>query len=165
MLRPGLVYGPGDPHLVKLATAIYFEKFVFIGSRQNIVPLVHVADMCEAMAAAARVKGGSRLYHITDGSRTTIGQLVSELARVMSCAEPKRVLPRLVPRLANTVCGMLERPGPVSQAALRFLGSSRHIDITRACTELNFSPRVQLAEGIESMRATLGAVRVSVSAA
>jgi nucleoside-diphosphate-sugar epimerase len=155
ILRPGLVYGPGDPHLQKLARAIARGKFAFIGGRQSVVPLVHVSDMVQAMVLAAQVASPERVYHITDGSRTTIGELVDHLARVLECPAPKRVIPAVVPRLANSVCGLLGRNGPISPSALRFLGSSRHVDIQRARTQLRFEPRVQVAEGIESIRTSL----------
>jgi nucleoside-diphosphate-sugar epimerase len=151
-LRPGLIYGPGEPHLPKLAQAIKNGKFVFIGSRDNVIPLIHVTDMIEAMTLAGdSMLASGRTYNITDGSATTIGELVRELARAVNSPEPKRVLPKVVPRMANSVCGLLGKKGPVSSSALRFLGSSRHVDISRARKELGFNPKVKLADGIESI--------------
>ena len=166
VLRPGLVYGPGDHNLQKLAHAISRGKFRFIGSRDNIVPLVHVSDMSQAMILAGHATSAtSRGYNITDGSRTTIGQLVGDMAEVMGCPEPKRVMPAIVPRLANSVCGLLGRNGPVSPSALRFLGTSRHVDIRRARTELGFDPRVGIAEGLQGMASWLREATAAESAA
>jgi nucleoside-diphosphate-sugar epimerase len=156
VLRPGLVYGPGDHNLQKLAHAIYVGKFRYIGSRDHIVPLVHVSDMSQAMILAGHASPTvSRWYNITDGSRTTIGQLVGKIASVMGIPEPTRVMPAIVPRLANSVCGLLGRKGPVSPSALRFLGTSRHVDIRRARSELGFDPRVGIAEGLQGMASWL----------
>jgi nucleoside-diphosphate-sugar epimerase len=152
ILRPGLIYGPGEPHVPKLAEAIYKKKFVYIGSRDNIVPLVHVSDMVEAMRLAGQSNAPRRVYQITDGSQTTISDLVRHLARILQCPEPTRVLPTIVPRVANSVFEMIGKRGPVSRAALRFLGSSRHVDIQRARNELGFQPRVNISEGLESMK-------------
>ncbi|HEY4231855.1 MAG TPA: NAD-dependent epimerase/dehydratase family protein [Lacipirellulaceae bacterium] len=165
-LRPGLVYGPGDRNLQKLAQAIYRGKFMYIGSRENIVPLVHVSDMSQAMILAGHATTStSRVYNISDGSRTTIGQLVGGLARVMGCPEPSRVMPAIVPRLANSVFGLLGRSGPVSPSALRFLGTSRHVDIGRARSELGFEPRVGIAEGLQGMASWLRETTATESAA
>jgi 2-alkyl-3-oxoalkanoate reductase len=156
VLRPGLVYGPGDHNLQKLAHAIYVGKFRYIGSRDNVVPLVHVSDMSQAMILAGHASPtASRWYNITDGSRTTIGQLVGGMASVMGTPEPTRVMPAIVPRLANSVCGLLGRKGPVSPSALRFLGTSRHVDIRRARSELGFDPRVGVADGLQGMASWL----------
>jgi nucleoside-diphosphate-sugar epimerase len=152
ILRPGLIYGPGDPHLPKLAQAVRPGKFVFIGSRDNVVPLVYVSDMVQAMMLAAdSQRAAGRTYNITDGSRTTIGELVGHLARVLDCEVPKRVLPTVVPRVANSLCGLLGRAGPISPSALRFLGTSRHVDIRRAEEELGFHPQVPVAQGVPAM--------------
>lgn len=166
ILRPGLIYGAGDPHLPKLARALRLGKFVFIGSRDNVVPLVYVSDMVQAMVLAAEAsKASGRVYNITDGSRTTIGELVSQLCRVLECPEPKRVLPRFIPRVANSVCGVLGRAGPVSPSALRFLGTSRHVDIRRAAEELCFQPQVFVAEGVPAMASWLRGELSAASAA
>jgi 2-alkyl-3-oxoalkanoate reductase len=149
MLRPGLIYGAGDPHLAKLASAIARGKFVFIGSRDNIVPIVYVSDLVEAMVLAAKApKNCSRVFNITDGSTTTIGDLATALARTVGVDPPTRVLPLLLPKLAVNVFGLLGRDGPITRSALRFLGSSRHVDISRARKELGFVPRIGLEEGI-----------------
>lgn len=149
ILRPGLIYGAGDPHLTKMAHAIYHGKFMYLGSRHNIVPLVHISDMVEAMVLAGRVPAArNRVYHITDGSNTTISELVALIVGTLQCAEPRRVLPAVVPRLANAVCGTFGRNGPVSASALRFLGTSRHVDIERARRDLGFVPKVAVAQGI-----------------
>jgi 2-alkyl-3-oxoalkanoate reductase len=166
VLRPGLVYGKGDHNLQKLAQAIYLVKFMFIGSRDNIVPLVHVSDMVQAMVLAAKAHAArGHWYNITDGSRTTIGQLVSTLAGVLNCPVPQRVMPSIVPRLANSVLGLVGRKGPVSPSALRFLGTSRHVDISRARSELGYEPRVGIAEGLQGMASWLREVTAAESAA
>jgi nucleoside-diphosphate-sugar epimerase len=166
VLRPGLVYGPGDHNLQKLARAIFLGKFMYIGGRDNVVPLVHVSDMTQAMILAAHATLPlARWYNVTDGSRTTIGQLVGGMAKVMGCPEPKRVVPAIVPRLANSVFGLLGRHGPISPSALRFLGTSRHVDIRRARTELGFEPRVGIAEGLQGMASWLREATAAESAA
>lgn len=154
ILRPGFIYGPRDPHnLPRLMRALRRDKFSFIGSRDNVVPIVHVADLVQAMLLAGNcsvVPG--RVYHISDGSRTTIGQFVDRLADLLGCPSPKKVRPLW---LARTACAVLElvsrwrgRPPPISRAALRFLGTSRFVDISRARAELGYQPRIGYQDGL-----------------
>jgi nucleoside-diphosphate-sugar epimerase len=166
ILRPGLIYGPGEANLPRLSQAIQDGKFVFIGSRDNITPLVYVSDMVDAMLLAGEKReAAARTYNITDGTATTIGELVSKLARALNCAEPARVLPKLVPRIANSVCGLLGKKGPVSSSALRFLGTSRQVDICRARKELGFNPEITVTAGINSIADSLRmSVRTSAAA-
>ncbi len=166
ILRPGLIYGPGEANLPRLAQAIQNGKFVFIGSRDNITPLIHVSDMVNAMLLAGEMReAASRTYNIADGTATTIGELVSELARALNCSEPTRVLPKLVPRIANSICGLMGKKGPISTSALRFLGTSRQVDISRARKELGFNPQIHVTAGINSIADSLRtSVRTSVAA-
>jgi 2-alkyl-3-oxoalkanoate reductase len=149
VLRPGLIYGKGDLNFAKLARAISRGKFVFIGSRNNIVPIVHVTDVVEAMLLAAKAPAKiPRVFNITDGSQATIGDLATALAGAIGATVPVRVLRPIGPKIAVAVFGLLGRPGPITRSTLRFLGSSRRIDISRARNELGFSPRVNLEQGI-----------------
>jgi nucleoside-diphosphate-sugar epimerase len=156
IVRPGFVYGPGDRHsLPPLVGAIERGRFAFIRSRDNVVPIVHVRDVAQALAQAGTTPAArGRVYHITDGSRTTIGALVDCLAELLGCAPPRRVLRYVLPYLACVVWETLgrvrqpRRPAPITRAGLRFLGTSRFVDIRRARDELGYVPRIALREGM-----------------
>lgn len=156
ILRPGFIYGPRDPHnLPKLISALRRGKFRFIGSRDNVIPIVHVDDVAQAMLLAARTpKARGRIYQITDGSRTTIGEFVNQLAELLDCPKPEKVLKYFVPALGCVVFEWLQRlrlrkkPGPITRAGLRFVGTSRFIDIRRAREELGYAPQITLREGL-----------------
>jgi 2-alkyl-3-oxoalkanoate reductase len=158
ILRPGLIYGPRDRHnLPQMARALRRGKFAFLGSRDNIAPIVYISDVVEAMLLAGRTSASrSRIYHITDGSRTTIGQFVDRLAELIGCPPPHKVLPYAVPYLACVLFDTLSalhlyrgRP-PVSRAGLRHLGTSRFFSIERASQELGYVPRVFYQEGLST---------------
>jgi nucleoside-diphosphate-sugar epimerase len=156
ILRPGFIYGPRDTrNLPKLAGAVRRGKFAFIGSRDNVVPIVHVSDVVQAMLLAAQAPAArGRVYHVTDGSRTTVGAFVDYLAELLHCPPPQKVLPYAVPYLGCVVFeawGWLRgRPAaaPITRASLRFLGTSRFVDVRRAREELGYDPRVTYREGV-----------------
>jgi nucleoside-diphosphate-sugar epimerase len=149
VLRPGLIYGAGDLNFAKLARAISRGKMVYIGSRDNIVPIVHVDDVVQAMMLAGRASRlESRVFNITDGSKTTISELATGLAAAIGAQPPSRVLRPILPRIAVSVFGLLGREGPITRSTLRFLGTSRYVDISCARKELGYEPRVSLKEGL-----------------
>lgn len=166
ILRPGFIYGPGDPHNIpRLAGAIRRGKFAFLGSRDNVVPIVHVRDVVQAMLlAGSKPEAAGRVYHITDGSRTTIAELVDVLAARLGCPPPRKTLPLIIPRagclLFETLfrLGLRKRPGPINRAGLRFLGTSRWVDIARARTELGYSPQILFREGLAETLVRSGTV-------
>jgi nucleoside-diphosphate-sugar epimerase len=156
VLRAGFVYGSGDRrNLLQLVDAIRRRSFVYIGSRHNVVPLVHVRDMVRALAlAGSSPRSDGRTYHIADGSRTTQLDLTQLICEVTELRRPRWTIP-YYPTLA--VCAACERlehfcgwpaQGPISRATLLFLGTSRYVDIRRAKEELNFVPRISIREGL-----------------
>jgi nucleoside-diphosphate-sugar epimerase len=154
VLRPGLVYGPGEHNIAALLDVVRSGAFRFIGSRDNVVPLVHVNDLVQAMLLAAEAPAaGGRVYHITDGSRTTIGEVVDLMAAVTSAPRPEKTVSYGLARLACAWYGGLSRVGlyrnpPFTKPALRFLGTSRHIEIGRARQELGYAPHVTMRDGM-----------------
>ena len=155
VLRPGLIYGPGERNLPKLLDAIRRGKFKFIGGRDNIVPMLHVRDMVAAMLAAAESDASAgKTYHITDGTRTTMGELADFLAEAAGVEKPRKAFPYIVPRVACSVFGALaklglrKKPAPINKVSLRFLGTSRFVDISRARDELGYHPTVDFREGM-----------------
>jgi nucleoside-diphosphate-sugar epimerase len=160
IVRPGFIYGPGDErNLPRLVEAIRTGKFRFIGSRDHVVPIVHVRDVVQALRLAAEKAAPGSVYNITDGSRTTIGQVADFLARQLGCPLPSKVMFYWVPALACVVfdwletLGLKKQPGPISRAGLRFLGTSRYVDIRRAREELGYHPQVDFREGMaEALR-------------
>jgi nucleoside-diphosphate-sugar epimerase len=158
ILRAGFVYGPRDrrnlPHLL---SAIRKGTFVYIGSRRNLVPLVHVSDMARVLALAGRTPAANgRVYHIADGSRTTMRDLVTHLAQLLGCPPPKWTLPYFATHATCWSCEwlgrMLGRPvrGPISRSTLLFLGTSRFVDIRRAREELGYTPEIGCREGMSA---------------
>jgi nucleoside-diphosphate-sugar epimerase len=158
ILRPGLIYGPRDRHnLPQMIRALRRGKFAFIGSRQHVAPIVHVRDVVQAILSAGRTPASrGRVYHITDGSRTTIGAFVDRLAELIGCPPPRKVLPYVVPRLGCFVFESLDwlrlyrgRP-PITRNSLRHLSTSRFFSIARAGAELAYVPRVPYREGLSN---------------
>jgi nucleoside-diphosphate-sugar epimerase len=154
VVRPGFIYGPGDPHNIpKLARAIEGGKFRFIGKSGNIVPIVHVNDVVQALLLASSVpEARGRIYNVTDGSRTTIAELAGRIADCLGCPPPCQTISYFVPQLACLLfdaIGLVKKiKAPINRAGLRFLGTSRFVDIRRARHELGYSPRQPFPDGI-----------------
>jgi 2-alkyl-3-oxoalkanoate reductase len=155
IIRPALIYGPGEKNIPRLLDVIRRGKFAYIGSRDNVIPMVHVGDVVQAMLLAAAAPAAiGRIYHVTDGQRTTASQFIEYLAELIHASPPQKVLPYYVPYAACLVFEWLKRlratkgSGPINRVGLRFLGTSRSVDIGRAIKELGYSPRVAFREGM-----------------
>jgi nucleoside-diphosphate-sugar epimerase len=157
ILRPSIVYGDGDANLSQVLDAIRAGKFAYIGSRSNIVPLVHISDFIQmAHLAAARLEARGRTYHVADGTETSIGDIVDCLGEISGSPKPSLVLPYFIPYGGGLLFEMLQwlrlrsKPGPIDRAALRFLGTSRSVPIGRAQEELGYEPQTLFRDGISA---------------
>jgi nucleoside-diphosphate-sugar epimerase len=158
ILRPGLIYGPRDRHNVpQMIRALRRGQFAFIGSRDNVAPIVHVSDVVQAILLAGRTPASrGRVYHITDGSRTTIGEFIDHLADLIGCPPSRKIFPYAVSYLGCLLFESLARMHlyhgrpPIARSSLRHLGTSRSFSIERASRELGYRPRVPYPEGLNT---------------
>ncbi len=156
VLRPGLIYGPRDRrNLPQMIRALRRGGFAYIRSRNNVMPIVYIGDMIQALRLAARIpEARGRAYHVTDGSSTPIGEFIDCLADLLGCPPPRKELPFAVPYLGcllfETLAALRLYRGraPISRTSLNYLGYSRVIDISRARRELGYEPRVSHREGL-----------------
>jgi nucleoside-diphosphate-sugar epimerase len=156
VLRAGFVYGPRDRrNLPQLVDAIHRGSFVYIGSRHNLVPLVHVRDMARALVLAGRTPAADgRVYHIADGSRTALRDLTGLVSQLVERHRPHWTLPYYPTLVVCLACEWLGRilawpsHAPISRSTLLFLGTSRYVDICRAKEELGFNPRIGYRDGL-----------------
>jgi nucleoside-diphosphate-sugar epimerase len=156
ILRAGFVYGPRDRrNLPQLVEAIRGGSFVYIGSRHNLVPLVHVSDMARALVLAGRPPAADgRVYHIADGSRTTLRDLAGLVCQLVERRRPRWTLPYYPTLAVCLACEWLGRAlswpshPPISRSTLLFLGTSRYVDIRRAREELGFNPCIGYRDGL-----------------
>jgi nucleoside-diphosphate-sugar epimerase len=164
LLRPGLIYGPRDRrNLPQMIAALRGGRFAYIRSRDNVFPMVYIGDMIQAMRLAARTPGArGRTYHVTDGSRTTIGEFIDCLAGLLGCPPPQKVIPFAVPYLGCLLFESLAAlrlyrgRAPISRTGMNYLGYSRAIDITRARRELGYEPRISYRDGLALALKDLG---------
>jgi nucleoside-diphosphate-sugar epimerase len=155
IVRPPLIYGPGEHNIPRILRTIRRGKFAYIGGRENLIPMAHVDDAARVMVLAGTVPAASgRTYHFSDGARTTIREMIEHLARLIDCQPPQKVLPYFVPAAACRVfeglrrLGLMHGPGPINRTALRFLGTSRSLNIGRARSELGYEPHVGFRDGM-----------------
>jgi 2-alkyl-3-oxoalkanoate reductase len=154
ILRPGIVYGPGDQKFVpKIAAAVRSGRFAFIGDGSGILNLIYVDDVVQvALLAATAPMATGRSYNLTDGSRTTLREFVNEVAVLCDAPAPTKSISVPVARIAAAVGEFRARfsggEPKISRSAVMRLAASRYFDITRARKELGYEPKVMFRDGL-----------------
>lgn len=161
ILRPHQIWGPGDPHFAPrlLARA---KKLKQIGDGTNLVDTIYIDNAADAHLLAAKKLGenpslSGRVYFITQGEPVPAWDMINA---ILNAAGMQPVTGQVSYTLARSLGAVLEfiyrtlrLPGEPQMT--RFLAEavakSHWFDIRAAKTDLNFTPRISTAEGLERL--------------
>jgi nucleoside-diphosphate-sugar epimerase len=160
-LRPHLIYGPGDPHLVpRVVDRAAKGRLALVGDGSNRVSLTFIGN-----AAAAHVQAADRLsfnaacagraYFINDPQPVVFGDWLTALVSRLGLPPIRR---RLSIPAAVRIGGALElvwnafRVGgepPLTRSVARNLGISHWYSIEEAVRDFGYAPPVKAEDGFE----------------
>ncbi len=152
--RPGLVYGPGDLHLLGFFQSINKGLFrVIDGGRAQLHP-IYIDDMVAAfLLCAAHPAAVGRCYNIAGERPVTMRELATTIARACGKRLPRGSIPLWLANMASDICAVIpafqgER-APLTRSRVTFLTNSRVYDCRRVQQELGFRSIVPLGQGIK----------------
>jgi nucleoside-diphosphate-sugar epimerase len=150
--RPGLVYGPGDGHLLGWFRAIRRGYYRVIGPGQNRLHPIFVDDLVRGLLLAAdAATPDGRVYHLVGAEAVTMRQLSDAIGAAVGRPVPRTHLPAPLAYACGAAMEALPIPRrvlPLSRSRVRFMLQNRAYDGSRARQELGFVPRVGLPEGL-----------------
>jgi len=173
-LRPHLIWGPGDPHLIpRVVRAAEAGRLFQVGDGRNLVDITYVdnaafAHLCAAQKLSMPSNCSGRPFFVSQGEPVALWPW---LADVLVAAKAPPVSRRVSYRSAFAVGAFLEgvhraiRPS-VEPRMTRFLAvqlaKSHFFDISAARGDLGYEPRVSSEEGFRHLAAWLpGVAQVS----
>lgn len=168
-LRPHLVWGPGDPHLVpRILERARSGRLRIVGEGRNRVDMVHVENAADAhLAAEAALRtpnspAGGRAFFITNGEPVILWDWINEL--LAGIGEP-RVTKKVSLGAAATFGALCEAAWhllplggepPMTRFVAAELARDHWFDPSAARRDLGYAPRVTMAQGtaqlIEALR-------------
>lgn len=150
IVRPGQVFGPGAPLLTPAVARRLGNRLIVLGNGELVLPLVHVADVVEALVCAGRrPEGDGSIFQIVDDAGVTQNDLARRAGR------PIVHIPRpVVYALAwgvHLLCRLLGRAAPLSVYRVRSALAPISFDCTAARTKLGWQPVVGTRAGLEQL--------------
>ena len=154
VVRPGLVYGPGDMHLLGFFVSIKKGLFRVIDGGKALLHPVYIDDLIAALLLCAeRHQALGRSYNIAGEHPVTVCELATAIAYALGRELPAGCIPLWLANLASDIFavmpGMKGERAPLTRCRVEFLTHSRLYDISRAISELGYAPKVALAEGMK----------------
>jgi len=160
-LRPHLIWGPGDTHLIPIILKKAREgKLIRIGTGTNLVDTCFIEDCVSAHLSAMKaleinpVSRGN-VYFISQGEPILLWDWINEILLRSNMQKIKRSIPK---SLAYFLAGLLENisnfmPGNPEPRLTRFLVSematSHYFNICSAKNDLGFEPHYSIKRGME----------------
>jgi nucleoside-diphosphate-sugar epimerase len=160
VLRPRLVWGPGDTTIVPaLKAAVEKGRFSWIGGGRHRTSTTHVDNVVEGLVLAATRGEPGNAYFVTDGDPVVFRDFITELMGTAGVEMPGRSVPVAVAKplasVAEGVWGALRRTSapPLTRLAVWLSAMECTIDITKARDELGYQPVKTIEEGLAELRA------------
>lgn len=164
-LRPHLIWGEGDPHLIpRVIDRCIKKRLLCIGSGTNKIDTVHVDAAAQAHLLAleslqvnANTAGGNA-YFITDGDPIECWKWVGMLLTTAGLSVPSRQIPLSVAYgLGATLEAFYKIGGkkaepPMTRFVAKQLGLDHYFSIDAARRDLHYQPQVDRAAILDSMR-------------
>lgn len=158
-IRPHLIWGPGDPHLVpRLLEKGRKGELKIVGSGNNLVDISYIDNVAHAHLLAAKnlEEGGEaagNAYFIGQESPVKLWHWINDLYRELGIPPITRKVPFMAAYIAGSVLEFIYRlqGNPNEPKMTRFLAQqlarSHSFSHHRARTDFGYRPVVTLAEG------------------
>ena len=160
-LRPHLVWGPGDNHLVpRIIDKGGRGELRRIGSVPCLIDasyIDNVVDAHVAAAASAPERCGGKAYFIANDEPIPVSDLIDRILAAGGLPPVQRTVPVGLAYAAGTVLevvyrllGRADEPR-VTRFVARQLSTAHWFDLSAAKRDLDWTPRVSTAEGLERL--------------
>ncbi|MFN8390606.1 MAG: NAD-dependent epimerase/dehydratase family protein [Bdellovibrionota bacterium] len=145
VIRPAMIYGPGDTRHLKLFKTIAHRKFIFIGDGKTHAHFVDVRDLAKAFILAMEKEDcNAQIYHIPGERAVPLKEVVNLIADYTNVPRPKLHIPakpvQLLGSLCEAVCAPLKISPPIYRRRVDFFTKNRHFDGSKAARELGYKP-------------------------
>ncbi|MEZ6071442.1 MAG: NAD-dependent epimerase/dehydratase family protein [Pirellulales bacterium] len=166
-LRPHLIWGPGDPHLIpRLIARRRAGRLRRVGDGTNLIDMVYVDNAAAAHLQAAEALGPERAasgkaYFLTQGEPVNCWDWIDELLALAGLEPVRGAVSVAMASRVGAVCeavyrtlGVKAEP-PMTRFLALQLGKSHYFDISAAQRDFGYQPAVSTTEGMRRVGAWL----------
>jgi nucleoside-diphosphate-sugar epimerase len=160
-LRPHFIWGPGDKNILpRIVARQKAGRLYRIGDDNKLVDTIYIEDCVEAhILAAIQLSPVSEIagkaYFLSGGDPRPFWEIVDRMLGAAGLPPVKKRLPKRLAYALATACegawcllGLRSEP-PLTKFLVNTLTTSHWFDISAAKSELGWSPKVKIEDGME----------------
>jgi nucleoside-diphosphate-sugar epimerase len=162
-LRPHLIWGPGDPHILpRLVSRVRGGSLALPGPDKLVdtifvenAALAHVKAL-EELAGAGRCAG--KAYFVTNDEPLPQGEIIRRLLAAIGIEVKIRAVPVVLAKTAGAICEMawsifgLKSEPPVTRFSVEQLATAHWFDTRAAKRDFAYAPLISIQEGLQRLR-------------
>ncbi len=170
-LRPHLIWGPGDPHLVpRVVSRARAGRLALLGDGSNLVDSTFVENAALAHVLAVeklvpKVTCAGKAYFISNDEPLPMKTLLNHILAAANLPPITRCIHPQLAYLAGATLEMVHRLFPphrepiMTRFVARQLSTSHWFRLDRARQDLGYQPDISLDEGFRRLRESLAILR------
>ncbi|WP_028865524.1 2-alkyl-3-oxoalkanoate reductase [Psychromonas aquimarina] len=167
-LRPHLIWGPGDPHLVpRVLERAQAGRLKLVGKTDKLVDTIYIDNAVYAhLLAAVKLSETSpacagKAYFLSNDQPILMADMLN---KILACKDLPAITKRIPAALAYAVgtvlewlyLGLRKKEEPImTRFVARQLSTSHYFDISAAKHDLDYQPLVSIEQGMEKLKASL----------
>lgn len=162
-LRPHLIWGPGDPHILpRLAAKARGGKLALPGP-DKVIDTIFVENAAQAHVMAlhellGEARCAGKAYFITNNEPMPQGEIIRKLLAAIGIDVTIRSVPPGLAKMAGAVCETiwqilkLKSEPPVTRFSVEQLATAHWFDTSAALQDFGYEPKVTISEGLKLLR-------------
>ncbi|WP_350431236.1 2-alkyl-3-oxoalkanoate reductase [Shewanella sp. H8] len=166
-LRPHLIWGPNDPHLVpRVIERARAGRLKLVGNEDKLVDTIYVdnaayAHILAALDLVTNAKCAGKAYFLSNDQPITMADMLN---RILACVDLPPVTKRVPASVAytagvvlETVYGLLNKSQEpiITRFVARQLSTSHYFDISAAKQDLGYQPLLNIDQGMQKLKISL----------
>ncbi len=165
ILRPHLIWGPGDNHLVPRIIS-RADQLVRVGDGKNLVDTTYIDNAADTHILAAEQLAvhpelSGRIYFISQGEPVLLWEMINAILKAGGLPPVRRSMPAKAAWMIGLLLEMIHKTFHIraEPRMTRFvaeeLAASHWFDISAARRDLGYVPRVSTEEGLRRLERLL----------
>jgi 2-alkyl-3-oxoalkanoate reductase len=162
-IRPHLIWGPGDPHLVpRLLSKADKGRLMQVGSGENMVDIIYIDNAVHAHLKACDALGfgkppAGKIYFVSDDKPVNLWDWINEvLGKTNRPAVTRSISYQMATRLGKILEGIyklgnIKKEPPMTRFLASQLATSHYFNISRAKKDFGYGPVVNPEEGMNRL--------------